>query len=101
MIVDFIPKDRKMTPAEVDTALRQLVIAEHEAIQLYTLIYAAIPEDHPAAAQIRAVLKDVREEEVVHVGEFTKLLLLTTSGEAEAYRKGDKEVSELLSDSND
>ena len=46
----------------------------------------------------KAVLKDIADEERVHAGEFLKLLYHLAPEEAKLYKKGVKEVDEILSE---
>ena len=64
-----LANERKLTDEELVRAIRFLVAAEYEAAQMYTQL--AESTDNEFA---RAVLKDITEEELVHAGEFLKLL---------------------------
>ena len=61
--------DRKLTDAELIRAIRFMVAAEYEAVQLYMQL--AESTDHKLAVE---VLKDIADEERVHAGEFLRLL---------------------------
>jgi rubrerythrin len=46
----------------------------------------------------KSVLKDIADEELVHAGEFLKLLHHLAPGEAKLYKKGAKEVDGILNE---
>lgn len=81
--------DRKLTPEELVRAIRFMVSAEYEAIQLYQQL--AESTDNALA---RDVLYDIANEEKVHAGEFLRLLKELDPQEEGFYRKGAKEVEE-------
>lgn len=81
---------RKLNHEELVRAVRFLVAAEYEAIQLYMQL--AESTDEPLA---RAVLKDIADEERVHAGEFLELLRHLAPDEEEFYARGAAEVREL------
>jgi len=83
--------DRKMTKEELIRALRLDIAAEHEAVHLYTAHAEAI--DDPVA---RAVLLDVADEEIVHIGEFERVLEMISPRETELKRDGVAEVDEMV-----
>jgi rubrerythrin len=87
-----LANERKLTDEELVRAIRFLVAAEYEAAQMYTQL--AESTDNEFA---RAVLKDITEEELVHAGEFLKLLNHLAPEEARLYEKGAKEVDGILS----
>lgn len=82
---------RKLTKEELIRAIRFDVAAEYEAVQLYTQL-ADSTDDKLA----QAVLRDVAEEEVVHAGEFLRLLKHLSPGEEKSYEKGYKEVEDII-----
>ena len=82
--------DRSLTPEELVRAVRFLVSAEYEAVQLYMQL--AESTDNEFA---RAVLKDIADEERVHAGEFLKLLFHLAPDEEALYAKGAAEVEEI------
>ena len=61
--------DRKLTKEELIRAIRFLIAAEYEAVQLYMQL-AESTDDVLA----KEVLKDIADEERVHAGEFLRLL---------------------------
>ncbi len=86
-----LANDRKLTDEELIRAIRFLVAAEYEATQLYTQL--AESTDNKLAI---AVLKDIADEELVHVGEFLRLLHELAPDEKKFYAKGAKEVDEII-----
>ncbi|NSW85627.1 MAG: rubrerythrin [Syntrophobacteraceae bacterium] len=83
--------DRKVTHSELVRCIRFMVAAEYEAVQLYMQL--AESTDNELA---REVLTEIAEEEIVHAGEFLRLLKELEPGEEEFYRKGAEEVEELI-----
>jgi rubrerythrin len=86
--------DRKLTEEELIRAIRFMVAAEYEATQLY--VQLAESTDNKIAI---AVLKDIANEELVHAGEFLRLLRELAPGEEKLYVKGAKEVEEMIKQS--
>ncbi len=82
---------RKLTHSELVRAIRFMVAAEYEAVQLYMQL-AESTENELA----RVVLKDIADEELVHVGEFLRLLNELAPNERSFYEKGAKEVEEMM-----
>ena len=85
-----LARDRKLTHEELVRAIRFMVAAEYEAIQLYMQL--AESTDNELA---RAVLRDIADEERVHAGEFLKLLYHLQPDEEKLYAEGFEEVEEL------
>ncbi|UCE27876.1 MAG: rubrerythrin [Candidatus Coatesbacteria bacterium] len=83
--------DRKLTDAELVRAVRFMVGAEYEAVQLYMQL--AESTDNKLA---QAVLKDIADEERVHAGEFLRLLRELAPDEEKFYGEGYKEVEEII-----
>jgi len=83
--------DRKLTDEELVRAIRFMVAAEYEAIQLYMQL--AESTDHKLA---REVLKDIADEERVHAGEFLRLLKHLAPDEETFYAEGAGEVEEEM-----
>jgi len=84
-------KDRKLTSEELIRAIRFMIAAEYEAIQLY--LQLAESTDNKLAQD---VLKDIADEERVHAGEFLRLLKELAPDEEKFYREGAKEVEEEI-----
>jgi len=83
--------DRKLTDAELIRAIRFMVAAEYEAVQLYMQL--AESTDHKLAVE---VLKDIADEERVHAGEFLRLLHELAPDEEKFYAEGTGEVEEMI-----
>lgn len=86
-----LANDRKLTHEELVRAIRFMVAAEYEAIQLYMQL--AESTDNELAVQ---VLKDIADEERVHAGEFLRLLYELAPDEAKFYAEGAEEVEEEI-----
>ena len=86
-----LKKDRKLTSEELVRAIRFMIAAEYEAIQLYMQL--AESTDNKLAQD---VLKDIANEERVHAGEFLRLLKELALDEEKFYREGAKEVEEEI-----
>lgn len=86
-----LAKDRKLTPPELIRAIRFMVSAEYEAIQLYMQL--AESTDNRLAIE---VLEDIADEERVHAGEFLRLLKELAPDEEEFYAEGAEEVEEEI-----
>ncbi|MBD3246027.1 MAG: rubrerythrin [Candidatus Omnitrophica bacterium] len=84
-----LKNDRKLTREELIRAVRFMIAAEYEAIQLYMQL--AESTDHEL---VQEVLRDVADEERVHAGEFLRLLKELAPDEEEFYREGEEEVEE-------
>ena len=83
--------DRKLTEAELIRAIRFMVAAEYEAVQLYMQL--AESTDNKLAIE---VLKDIADEERVHSGEFLRLLHELAPDEEKLYAEGSEEVQEMI-----
>jgi rubrerythrin len=83
--------DEKLTDAELVRAIRFMVAAEYEAIQLY--MQPAASTDNKLAIE---VLKDIADEERLHAGEFLRLLRELAPNEKTFYAKGAKEVEDEI-----
>ncbi|HUW70335.1 MAG TPA: ferritin family protein [bacterium] len=81
--------DRLLTHEELVRAIRFMVSAEYEAIQLYQQL--AESTDNSLAQN---VLYDIANEEKVHAGEFLRLLKALDPKEEGFYETGAKEVEE-------
>lgn len=82
---------RKLGKEELIRAIRFLIAAEYEAVQLYMQLAESI-DDKLA----QAVLKDIADEERVHAGEFLRLLKELDPEEEKFYLEGAEEVEELM-----
>jgi rubrerythrin len=86
-----LANDRKLTDEELVRAIRFMVAAEYEATELYMQL--AESTDNKLAVE---VLKDIADEERVHVGEFLRLLRELAPDEEKFYAKGAKEVEKII-----
>ena len=86
-----LKKDRKLTSEELIRAIRFMIAAEYEAIQLYMQL--AESTDNKLAQD---VLKDIADEERVHAGEFLRLLKELAPDEEKFYTEGATEVEEEI-----
>ncbi|MFO7914646.1 MAG: ferritin family protein [Candidatus Krumholzibacteriales bacterium] len=82
---------RKLTDEELIRAIRFMIAAEYEAIQLYMQL--AESTDNKLAIE---VLKDIADEERVHAGEFLRLLRELAPDEEGFYSEGAEEVEEEI-----
>jgi rubrerythrin len=83
--------ERNVTEAELIRAIRFMVAAEYEAVQLYMQL-AESTNDKLA----REVLTDIADEERVHAGEFLRLLKHLAPDEEKFYKEGEEEVDEMI-----
>jgi rubrerythrin len=81
--------DRKVTKSELVRAIRFMIAAEYEAIQLYMQLAESTDEE-----LAKEVLVDIANEERVHAGEFLKLLYHLEPEEENYYKEGFAEVEE-------
>jgi len=86
-----LANDRRITHAELIRAVRFMVAAEYEAVQLYMQL--AESTDNKLAIE---VLKDIADEERVHAGEFLRLLKELAPDEEKFYKEGAEEVEEEI-----
>ena len=84
--------DRKLTSTELVRAIRFMVAAEYEAIQLYMQL--AESTDNKLAIE---VLTDIADEERVHAGEFLRPLSIELApDEVKFYAEGAEEMEEEI-----
>jgi rubrerythrin len=86
-----LARDRKVTGPELIRAIRFMIAAEYEAVQLYMQL--AESTDNRLAQE---VLKDIADEERVHAGEFLRLLKHLAPDEEAFYNEGAGEVEEEM-----
>ncbi len=86
-----LANDRKLTDEELIRAIRFMIAAEYEAIQLYMQL--AESTDNKLAIE---VLKDIADEERVHAGEFLRLIRELAPDEEKFYAEGAEEVEEEI-----
>lgn len=82
-----LKNDRLLTHEELVRAIRLMIAAEYEAIQLYQQL--AESTDNVLAQN---VLQDIADEEKVHAGEFLRLLKELDPDEMRFYEEGAREV---------
>ena len=83
--------DRRLTHEELIRAIRFMIAAEYEAVQLYMQV--AESTDNKMAI---AILRDIADEERVHAGEFLRLLKELIPEEEKFYAEGAREVEEEI-----
>jgi rubrerythrin len=83
--------DRKLTTQELVRAIRFMIAAEYEAIQLYQ--QTAESTDNKLAKE---VLIDIANEEKEHAGEFLRLLRELDPDEEKFYQDGYEEVEDMI-----
>ena len=86
-----LANNKMLTDEELIRAIRFMVAAEYEAIQLYTQL--AESTDNKLAID---VLKDIANEERVHAGEFLRLLFKLAPDEEKFYNEGAQEVNDEI-----
>lgn len=86
-----IKAGRKVTQSELIRAIRFMIAAEYEAVQLYMQL-AESTSDKLA----KEVLIDIADEERVHAGEFLRLLHHLAPDEEKFYKEGREEVEEMI-----
>ena len=89
-----LANERKLTNEELVRAIRFMVAAEYEATQLYMQLI-----DSTENKLAQKVLKDIADEELVHAGEFLRLLHELAPDEKQFYANGAKEVEEKIAKS--
>jgi len=89
-----LANERKLTHDELVRAIRFMIAAEYEAIQLYMQL--AESTDHALAKE---VLVDIANEERVHAGEFLRLLNELSPDEETFYAEGAHEVEHEIAKS--
>jgi rubrerythrin len=86
-----LAKERKLTDQELIRAVRFMIAAEYEAIQLYMQL--AESTDNRLVID---VLMDIANEERVHAGEFLRLLHELAPDEKDFYAEGAEEVEDEI-----
>lgn len=82
---------RKLTHEELIRAIRFMVAAEYEAVQLYVQLAESIDDEIA-----KEVLIDIADEEKVHAGEFLRLLYYLDPEELNFYQQGYEEVEDII-----
>ena len=86
-----LAKSQKISKQELIRAIRFMIAAEYEAVQMYMQL--AESTDDKLAIE---VLKDIADEERVHAGEFLRLLKHLAPDEEDFYKEGAEEVEEEI-----
>jgi len=86
-----LKNDRNVSHEELVRAIRFMIAAEYEAIQLYQQL--AESTDNRLAQE---VLYDIANEEKEHAGEFLRLLRELDPEEEKFYKEGYEEVEEMI-----
>jgi rubrerythrin len=86
-----LANNRKLTEEELIRAVRFMIAAEYEAVQLYMQLAESTDNE-----LVKEVMKDVADEERVHAGEFLRLLKELAPDEAKFYAEGAGEVEEEI-----
>ena len=86
-----LKNDRNVTHEELVRAIRFMIAAEYEAVQLYQQL--AESTDNRLAQE---VLYDIANEEREHAGEFLRLLRELDPEEEKYYKEGYEEVEEMI-----
>jgi len=86
-----LKNDRTLSNKELVRAIRFMIAAEYEAIQLYQ--QTAESTDNELA---KRVLLDIADEEKEHAGEFLRLLKELDPDEEKFYEEGGEEVEEMI-----
>ncbi len=86
-----LASSKKLSHEELIRAIRFMVAAEYEAVQMYMQLAESI--DDKLAIE---VLKDIADEERVHAGEFLRLLRHLAPDEEKFYEEGAEEVEEEI-----
>lgn len=84
-----LASDRPLTESELVRAIRFMVAAEYEAVQLYVQL-----AESTTNVLAQKVLKDIANEEKVHAGEFLRLLFELAPDEKGFYDQGAAEVED-------
>ncbi|MBN1227342.1 MAG: rubrerythrin [Deltaproteobacteria bacterium] len=87
----LLKNDRELTHDELVRAIRFMIAAEYEAVQLYQ--QTAESTDNKLAKE---VLLDIADEEKEHAGEFLRLLRELEPDEEKFYKEGYEEVEEMI-----
>ena len=86
-----LAKEHKLTDTELIRAIRFMISAEYEAIQLYMQLAESTDNQ-----MVIDVLQDIADEERVHAGEFLRLLDELAPDEKKFYDEGAEEVQEII-----
>lgn len=85
--------DRKLTNEELIRAIRFSIAAEYEAIQFYIQLAESTDDE-----LTKKVMRDIADEEIIHAGEFLRLLEHLNPQEKRLYDEGYREVEEMVNE---
>ena len=88
---DGVKKLDKLDKRELTRALRDAIIAEHQAVKHYEAIV-----DSTDNKKVQKVLQDIADEERVHVFELQELLNLLVDDEEDLQKDAQKEIKEII-----
>jgi rubrerythrin len=83
--------NRNLTKEELIRAIRFMVAAEYEAVEMYGKVADASPDP-----KIKEAIESVIKEERVHAGEFLKMISYLDPEEEKLYQEGAKETENAL-----
>lgn len=83
--------DRTITKEELLRAIRFMVAAEYEAVELYEKVHDATKDE-----KIKKAIMSIINEEKIHAGEFLRMLAYLDPKEVEFYQEGSKETEKFL-----
>ena len=86
-----LDREKKLSKDEMVRAIRFVIAAEYEAIQLYTQLANASNN-----FLFQKVMRDIANEERVHAGEFLRLLFEIDPDEKKFYDNGFDEVQDMI-----
>ena len=72
-------------------ALRDMVVAEYDAVQLYERFAMMITDE-----ATKSTILDITEEEKVHIGEFVRLIEALSPEEIKSYLEGEDEATDKI-----
>jgi len=83
--------DKKLSTEELLRAVRFMLAAELEAIQMYRQVAEATDDE-----QAKKLINDIADEEVVHAGEFETLAAKLSPEDVKLIQKGNEEAEEKM-----
>jgi len=86
-----LEKEGPLTTSEVAQLIRSSINSEYEAIATYQKI-----ADKTEDPIVKKVMLSVMNEELIHAGEFIRLLYHISPNEDSAYQKGFEEVEKMI-----
>ena len=83
----------EITKQELISAIRLSLCAEEEAVHLYDSI-----AEYTTDERVKKLMKDVANEEQVHIGEFQALLKIMEGDELDKVGEGEKEAAKKIAE---